>query len=128
MTENNELTRADIAVGHDVDLDADEGRELLVYVETWFDVDKKFHIKTASADGAWLNMYARFNPFEDDLRIECEICFDDHSSYFDYEPTSAEAQLIKELITERIREDCDQTPQEFCEEYYGKNPTIGEIQ
>ena len=47
MKENNELTRNDIAIDHDMEVDCDEGREIAVYIETWFDVDKKFHIDTA---------------------------------------------------------------------------------
>ena len=71
MKENNELTRDDIAIDHDMEVDCDEGREIAVYIETWFDVDKKFHIDTASDDDTWLNMYGRYNPFDDTLRIEC---------------------------------------------------------
>ena len=127
MKENNELTRDDIAIDHDMEVDCDEGREIAVYIETWFDVDKKFHIDTASDDDTWRNMYGRYNPFDDTLRIECEISRQDSSSYFDYEPTKAEAQLIKDMIEEKIQEDYHQTPQEFCEEYYGEDPTIGGI-
>lgn len=58
MKENNELTRDDIAIGHDMEVDCDEDREIAVYIETWFNVDKKFHIDTASDDDTWLNMPA----------------------------------------------------------------------
>lgn len=58
MKENNELTRDDIAIDHDMEVDCDEGREITVYIEAWFDVDKKFHIETASDDDTWLNMYS----------------------------------------------------------------------
>ena len=37
---------------------------------------QKFGINTASEDGTWLNMYAKYNPFADTLRIECEISRD----------------------------------------------------
>lgn len=50
MKENNELTRDNIAIDHDMEVDCDEGREIAVYIETWFDVDRKFHIDTASDD------------------------------------------------------------------------------
>lgn len=110
-----------------MEVDCDEGREIAVYIEAWFDVDKKFHIDTASDDDTWLNMYGRYNPFDDSLRIECEISRQESSSYFDYEPTKGEAQLIKDMIAEKIQEDYHQTPQEFCEDYYGEDPTIGGI-
>lgn len=32
----------------------------------------------------------------------------------DYQPTGSEAQLIKEMIADKIREEYHQTPQEFC--------------
>lgn len=126
MKENNELTRDDIAIDSDMQIDDDVGQEILVYIETWFDVDKKFHVDTASDDSAWLNMYGRYNPFEDSLRIECEISRQDGSSYFDYKPTKAEAQLIKSLITEKIREVYNQTPKEFMEDDCDNEPTTEE--
>ena len=125
MKENNELTRDDIAIDHDMEVDCDEGREITVYIEAWFDVDKKFHIETASDDDTWLNMYGRYNPFDDSLRIECEISRQDGSSYFDYEPTAAEARLIKDMITEKIQEAYGQTPQEFCQDAWGESFTMG---
>lgn len=64
-------------------------------------------------DGTWLNMYAKYNPFADTLRIECEISRDSGSSYFDYEPTEAEAQLIKGMIAEKLMQGHGRTPQEF---------------
>ena len=63
-----------------------------------------------------MNMYGFYNPFADTLRVECEVSYDDHSEYFDYEPTAAEAQLIKDMITEKIHELYGQSPQEFCDD------------
>lgn len=127
MKGNNELTREDIAINHDMQVDGEEGRKILVYIETWFDVDKKFHVDTAADDDIWLNMYGHYDPFEDSLWIECEISRQDSSTYFDYEPTKEEAQLIKDMIAERIRADYGQTPQEFCEGAHGEEPEIGGI-
>lgn len=124
MKENLELERGDIVIDRDMDVDCDIGQEITVYIETWFDVDKKFGIHTSGDEGTWLNMYGKFNPFEDSLRIECEISRDDGSSYFDYEPTAAESQLIKDMITEKIKEEYGQTPQEFCEEI-AEGPVMG---
>ena len=126
MKDNLELEQGDIAIDRDKDVDCDIGQEITVYIETWFDVDKKFGIHTSNDENAWLNMYGKFNPFEDTLRIECEISRDDGSSYFDYEPTAAESQLIKDIITEKIKEEYDQTPQDFCEEIT-QGPTMGGI-
>lgn len=114
-------------------MDCDIGQEITCYIETWFDVDEKFGLHINDEDGIWLNLYGKYNPFADSLRLECEISRDDGSSHFDYEPTKAESQLIKEMITQKIREEYGQTPQEFCEEFYGTDdlhkehgePTMG---
>ena len=45
------------------------------------------------------------------------ISGDDFSDEFDYQPTAAESQLIKDMITERIREVHGQTPKEFCNSF-----------
>ena len=127
MKENKELERSDIVVDHDMQVDADVGQEILAYLETWFDVDEKFGVHTADNDSTWLNMYARYNPFEDTLRIECEIDTDDSSTnrYFDYEPTASEAQLIKDMITQKIKDEYGQTPQVFCEEACDEDQSMG---
>ena len=125
MRENNELTRDDLAIDRDMQIDGEEGKEILVCIETWFDVDKKFGIHIHDEDDTWLNMYGHYNPFEDSLWVECEISRQDSSEYFDYTPTESEAQLIKDMITEKIREIYGQTPQEFCNDYYGDEPVMG---
>ena len=126
MTENNEFARRDLAVDRDIEVDCDIGQEITAYIETWFDVDQKFGTNIADEDGTWLNMYGKYNPFVDTLCIECEISRDNGSEYFDYEPTSAETKLIKDMIAEKIREEYHQTPQEFCEELYETNDLRGE--
>ncbi len=126
MKENKELEKADIIIDRDMDIDCDIGQEITVYFDVWFDVDKKFGIHINDENGAWLNMYGKYNPFADTLRIECEISRDDGSEYFDYEPTSSEAQLMKDMIKAKIYEEYHQSPQEFCEEFYGTDDLRGE--
>lgn len=115
-----ELTREMIAVDRDMEVDCDIGQEITVYIETWFDVDKKFGLKINDDDGTWLNMYGKYNPFADTLRIECEIDTDDNepNKWFDYEPTENEAQLIKDMIAEKMMAEYHRTPKEFCEDFY----------
>ncbi len=116
MKENKELERNDIAIDNDMEVDCDIGQQITCYIETWFDVDAKFGTHTADDDGTWLNMYGKYNPYEDTLLIECEVSHDDKASeHFDYTPTPSEAQLIKEMIAEKIRQLYGQTPKEFCE-------------
>jgi hypothetical protein len=126
MRENMELERGDIEVDTDIQVSDENENEIIAYLETWFDVDKKFHIHTNADEGTWLNMYGIFDPFEDTLRVQCEISREDGYSYFDYEPTSAEAQMIKERIIEKLKAVYGQTPQEFCEGLQ-EGPIIGGI-
>ena len=104
------------------------GQEITAYIETWFDADKKFRIDTASEDGTWVNMYAKYNPFADTLRIECEISSDNGSSYFDYEPTAAETRLIQNMMVEKIRQVYGRTPKELCEDFYGDRSEAVELE
>ncbi|HCA28211.1 MAG TPA: hypothetical protein DEP23_00795 [Ruminococcaceae bacterium] len=67
MNYNNELTRSDIAIDGDMEIDCDIGQIVTAYVETWFDVDKKFGTHTADDDDVWLNLYAKYNVPEDAL-------------------------------------------------------------
>ena len=79
MKENMELERKDLVIDRDMEVDCDIGQQITCYIETWFDVDEKFRIKTDSDNGTWLNMYGKYNPFADTLRIECS---QDHSDGF----------------------------------------------
>lgn len=127
MRENNELERSDLAIDSDMEVDCDIGQEILAYVETWFDVDRKFGTHTAEDDRTWLNLYARYNPFVDTLQMECVISSEipEENQSFDYEPTASEAQLVKDLIAEKIRQRYNQSPIEFCEEAMDESITLG---
>ena len=119
MKENKEWERSDLAIDHDMEVDCDIGQEITAYIETWFDVDQKFGTHINDEDGTWLNLYGKYNPFADTLRIECEISRDSGSEFFDYEPTANEAKLIKDMIAEKTIQAYGRTPQEFCREFYG---------
>ena len=119
MKENMELERKALVIDRDMELDCDIGQQIPCYFETWFDVDEKFRIRTNADEVTWMNMYGKYNPFADTLRIECVISGDDFSDEFAYQPTAAESQLIQDMITERIREEYGQTTKQFCEGFYG---------
>lgn len=117
MKENNELERKDMVIGRDMEVDCDEGIQITAYIETWFDTDKKFMVHTDADEGTWLNMYAKFNPFEDTIKIECIISRMDGDQDFEYTPTKAESDLIKEMITEKIKLLHNMSPKEFCDSF-----------
>lgn len=126
MKANKELERADILVDGEMEIDSD-GQTITAYLETWFDVDKKFGINTSADDGTWLNMYGVYNPFADTLKIACVISRDNDSESFEYTPTPSEAQLIKGMIAEKICDEYNQTPQEFCNDFCEESQVIGGI-
>lgn len=126
MKENNELEKTDIEIDREMEADCDTGQEVTVYIETWFDVDKKFNIHTNGDEGSWLNMYGKYNPYKDTLRLECEISRDNGNESIKYEPTESESQLIKDMIKEKIKLLWNQTPQEFCETFYGTDDLFNE--
>ena len=105
-----------LEVDRDMEVDCDICSEITVVFRCWFDADKKFALHINDMDDVWLNMYGKYDPYADTLRIECEIDKPGGCVYFDYVPTDAESKLIKGMITQKIREEYCQTPQEFCEE------------
>ncbi len=116
MKENNELERSDLVVDRDIQIDDNDPYKIVVYLETWFDCDKKFGTDTADFDDKWLNLYAMYNPIEDTLEMEYTVSTDDSSETIAYTPSESEAILIKAMITEKIKEEHGQTPKAFCEE------------
>lgn len=78
----------------------DDPRYIEAYVETRFDVDRKFGLRTATDDNAWVNLYARYNPFENDLKIAYVISTDDSGFERTYQPTDAETKMMTKLIEE----------------------------
>ena len=68
MKHDLQLEKKDIAIDGDIQLSYDNLQEITAYIETWFDVDKKFMVDTTD-DGTWVNMYGKYNPFIDSLEI-----------------------------------------------------------
>ena len=124
MKDNKELERSDIIVDHNMDVNYDTGT-ITVYIESWFNVDKKFGTHVLNSDNMWLNLYADYSPYDDTLKMSYQVDTDDNSKFFDYEPTVAEAQLIKDMIAEKIMEIHGQTPQEFCNDVCDNTTTMG---
>ncbi|MBQ8731527.1 MAG: hypothetical protein IJY82_01675 [Oscillospiraceae bacterium] len=114
MKANLELEREDMYVDRDIQIDDENGQQIVAYLETLFDVNKKFNLNLDSEAGEWVNMYGIYNPCSDFLTVECVISTDDKNETFYYTPTEAEAKLIKDMITQKIQEEHGQTPIEFC--------------
>lgn len=117
MKSNNELEAKDLHID-DLEVDDEWQQVIIAHMETWFDVDKKFHLDINAQDGTWLNMTVFFNPYKDTVSILCAIDSDEGSEEFYYEQTSSEAEFIKDMIAQKLQIECDQSPREFCEQYF----------
>lgn len=117
MKRNNELDAKDLRID-DLEVDDEWQQVIIAHMETWFDVDKKFHLDINAQDSTWLNMTVFFNPYKDTVSILCAIDNDEGSEEFYYEPTSSEAEFIKDMIAQKLQIECDQSPREFCEQYF----------
>ncbi len=107
MKDNNELERDDIVVDPDLLIDDNNENVVNAYLETWFDVDKKFNIDTASDDDKWANMYADFNTATGELKISIHVSDNKDTEVIEYTPTDAERKLIIAMMEEK------------CENIYG---------
>ncbi len=125
MTERMEMEKKDLNIDSQIEIDDDNPKQINFMLDTWFEVDKKFGIETNGEEGTWLNLWGFYNPFEDTLRLKGQISYDDGSSdWFDYEPTTAEIQLIKDMLSAEIKKEYHQTPQEFCEQYMDESESV----
>ena len=128
MKENKELEKSDLEIEDDILIDDNNPNVLCVYFATYFDVDKKFGLKTADRDDEWLNLYADYDTEHDSLQIHCAVSNDDDEYRdFEYIPIENEASLIKEMIVEEIQKRFGQTPQEYCAELAEDDFTMGGI-
>ena len=114
MKQNLELERDDMYVDRDIQTDDENRQQIVVYLETRIDVNKKFNLNLNSEAGEWVNLYGIYNPFSDFLTVEGVVSTNDKNETFYYTPTKAEAELIKDMITQKIQEEYGQTPIEFC--------------
>lgn len=119
MTENGELTREDIMIESDMEVADDNENQIVVYVETWFDVDRKFGLHTRDEAETWINLYARYDVAEDSVAMEYVISRQNEEETHAYIPTESEAGMIKEAISEKMKEYYDCTPEEFCQRENG---------
>lgn len=114
MKRNGEFERIDLAADPDIQI-SDDGRKIEFYLETWFDVDAKFGTDTRYDDDAWINLYAVYDPYTQALEVMYIIDRPDDAEVHAYEPTKGEADLIVQLLNEKIYELYKETPLEFCE-------------
>ena len=88
----NTFEEGDMLIREDFDLEFDNQR-MLFPIEVWFDADKKFGVNTKDYDGAWVNMYATYNPCTNEVKIPFTVDTDDGTFEREYVPTDEELQV-----------------------------------
>ena len=100
------LTAEKICIGDDIFFEDDY---LNAYIETWFDVDLRFGIKTEDTPD-WVNVYGNYYPDEDRLVVIYIIIHDDGRNDEDFEVedlADSERELIIRLMDEKCKEEND---------------------
>lgn len=119
-----EFEKHHLRVDRDFDIDHND---IVVYLETWFDVDEKFCINTRDTEN-WVNFYAYYNPFIQTLQLiyiiensDCEFLPDVR----EYIPSNQEQNLIIQMIEEACKNTvgCSCTAL-ILEEVWTNTPTI----
>ncbi len=93
------LEKSDLEIKEELEFSLDS-RWMEVVISTYFDVNKKFGLNTYSGDGVWVDLFAKYNPFDDELKVECNISTADSSFVREYKPTAAETKMMTRLIEE----------------------------
>ena len=109
----NTFEEGDMLIREDFDLEFDNQR-MLFPIEVWFDADKKFGVNTKDHDGAWVNMYATYNPCTNEIKIPFTVDADDGTFEREYIPTDEERDLFVRLM----EQSCEHRTQMTCREYY----------
>ena len=116
MNVNNELTRNDIAIDPDMEIEYGIDCIVTVYIETWFDVDKKFGIHTANDDDTWVNFYAKYYTESGELLAEYQIDRSTGDEWHNYTPTENEKKLIIGMMEECCQKHHGCNLKEYCQE------------
>lgn len=103
----SDLTKEEIVIG-DIEVN-DDFSGVSSYIETNFDVDKKFGTKVNDDCDSWVNFYAEYNP--DSKELKCE--------YFLHTPTKEESHSY--IPTEEERRLIIFAMEEYCQDNYGEN-------
>lgn len=113
ITGDYELTKDNVKINHDgLEISSDDENCIEVYVETWFDVDKKFGTNTVD-ENTWINLYLTLNVIETKLTAKYVVDSLTGDEWYDYEPTTAEKELFLNMIKDSCKKYYNQTIFEF---------------
>jgi len=98
-----DFTKDEIVVG-DIEIN-DDCSGVSSYIETHFDVDKKFDTHINDEDDSWVNFYAEYFPESKELKCEYYIHTPTKEENHSYTPTEKEKQVII-FVMEEYTQDC----------------------
>lgn len=111
ITRDNIVIRADDICVEEIDLMY--GVPMIeAYIETWFDVDKRFGTCTED-DETTLELYALYSPTNDTMVLMYTVQDSSDSNTYETSPTDEEKLTIKSLISEAIMKEYGQTIAEY---------------
>lgn len=98
-----DFTKDEIVIG-DIEIN-DDCTGVSSYIETYFDVDKKFGTNVNDDCDSWVNFYAEYFPESKELKCEYYLHTPTKEESHSYIPTENEKQLIIFAMEEYIQ-DC----------------------
>lgn len=116
----NSFEESDFRICEDIEFDG-EYNNLLVPLEAWFDVDKKFGINTLNDANVWVNLYAEYNPATNDIRMFYDIDADDGVYEREYVMTHEECNTLIPYIEKMCIQQHNMTCMEFYITEYAEN-------
>lgn len=111
-----DFQKNELRIDPDLDTECEGAQYVIAFIETWFDVDKKFNVNTVDKDDTWVDFYAKYNTQTGDLSTTYCINGSDSYSHHEYIPTENEKKLIIEMIEECCSKKYNCTLKELAEE------------
>ena len=93
-----DFTKDEIVIG-DIEIN-DDYTGVSSYIETHFEVDKKFGTNVNDDCDSWVNFYAEYFPESNELKCEYFVDTPYDNKCYSYIPTQAEKELIVSLVEE----------------------------
>lgn len=109
------LTKNDIAVC-DLEIN-DDGDGISAYLETFFDVDKKFGTSVNDDENSWVNFYAEYFPESGELKCTYVIDRPQNSDEHEYIPSKTEKELIVSMLEEKCQKESGYSIKELLNSY-----------
>lgn len=106
--------RDTFTVGEDIEQDSYSG-QIKARLENLHGARREFGIHATAYELGQQKMYAGYFPRTDQVELSFQLSGEDYSQFYHCDLSGADARLVKELLTETIREKYGQTPQEFIE-------------